>query len=62
MTDTLQKLVAEIMPKWMVSRDGTRGTRRNPPPYTEAAAAAWLMRREQFQQAHQVDRLSTYRH
>lgn len=62
MTDTLQKLVAEIMPKWMVSRDGTRRTRRTPPRETEAAAAAWLMRREQLKQAHQTDRFSTSRH
>lgn len=61
MTDTLQKLVAEIMPRWLTSKGVTRGTRRNPPPHTEAAAAAWLMRREQLQQAHQADKFSTYR-
>jgi hypothetical protein len=62
MTDTLQRLVAEIVPRWMKSRDRERATRRNPPHGTEAAAAAWLMRREQRRQAHQTDRRSTYRH
>jgi hypothetical protein len=50
MLTTFHSLVSELLPDWLFAVAQPAPRRVVPAPHTEAAAAAWLMSREQKKQ------------
>lgn len=55
MIATFRTLVSELLPNWLFhGGPSVAGSRIAPAPYSEAAAAAWLMERERRRRRHQA--------